>query len=49
MRQAEQLGAVCPELNCTVQLRLMAVGRAMEQLKIKQENEDISIKLIGKY
>lgn len=49
MRQADQLQEVCPELDCTVQLRLMAVGRAMEQLKIKHENEDINSRFLGNF
>jgi hypothetical protein len=39
MRQAEQLAETVPELTDIVQLRLSTLGRAMEQLRIKTENE----------
>lgn len=39
MKQAEQLVESAPELADIVQLRLATVNRALEQLKIKQDND----------
>ncbi|KAI1722761.1 nuclear migration protein unc-83 [Ditylenchus destructor] len=47
MRQADQLAGELPHLADTLNLRLLAVGRAMEQLKIKQsENEQQNVRKI---
>lgn len=37
LSQAEQLAGELPRLSSTLQLRMMAIGRAMEQLSIKQQ------------
>uniref|UniRef100_A0A915DNV4 Uncharacterized protein n=1 Tax=Ditylenchus dipsaci TaxID=166011 RepID=A0A915DNV4_9BILA len=42
MRQADQLAIEIPQLADTVHLRVLAVGRAMEQLRIKQQENDLN-------